>query len=195
MLRKILAQVTFFAVLHRIDVDFCEEQRQQCCPLCGGPLHRADYRRKPRGGPAGLPDEYCVRLGLCCGRKECRRRCPPPSCLFSGRAVYWRAVVLLATTMRQQRPRRAKVAELSELFGVTPKTIARWKVYFAEVFPASACWQRVRGNVPPTVANDHLPCDLVEYFIGLHRDDPQAALVACCRLLALGHQGPKEHAR
>ena len=72
-------------------------------PFCGGPLHYANYPRKPRGGPPDLDEVFEIRYSLCCGREGCRRRLLPPSVRFWGRRVYWAPVVLIITALRQGR--------------------------------------------------------------------------------------------
>lgn len=44
---------TFYATLTQFDADLAAEVHARGCP-CGGRLHRADYPRKPRGGPARI---------------------------------------------------------------------------------------------------------------------------------------------
>ena len=58
MCQKLLGDATLYAVLRRIDEDMAAEVRAGRCPFCGGPLHQANYPRKPRGGPEDL-DEGC----------------------------------------------------------------------------------------------------------------------------------------
>lgn len=67
----------------RFDRDLAAEAREQGC-RCGGVLHRADYPRKPRGGPSDLGPDYGRRLSLCCAREGCRKRTTPPSVRFLG---------------------------------------------------------------------------------------------------------------
>ena len=88
MLAELLQRVSLFRLLHRIDQDLAEKSRLAGCPYCQGPLHRARYLRKPRGGPENIPEEYFFRLSLSCGREHRRRRVLPPSCMFMGRKVY-----------------------------------------------------------------------------------------------------------
>src|SRR3984893_16426162 len=64
-------------------------------------LHSARFRRKPRGGPAGLGEAYDQRLSFCCASDLCRKRMTPPSFRFFGRKVYLGAVVVLVSAMRQ----------------------------------------------------------------------------------------------
>jgi hypothetical protein len=92
-------QVKFWQLL--FDVDTCIAQAVQAarCPHCNGPLHRADYPRKPRGGPLDPDIEQSLlstRISFCCGRPGCRRRSTPPSVRFLGPKVYLGAAILLA---------------------------------------------------------------------------------------------------
>jgi len=130
-----------YDVLHAIDVDLAKLTRRARCPSCGGPLHWATYERKPRGGPEKLPDEYLVRLGLCCGRPDCRRRVLPASTLFMGRRVYWGGVVLVVLALRQQRPDGYSARRLRELCGVSRKTLP--------LDPVPRIWLRSRVNPSP----------------------------------------------
>jgi hypothetical protein len=106
-----------------LDVD--PPKAPECrCPRAG-PLHRAVYGRKPRGGPADLPEAVAVRLSFCCGREGCRRRVLPPSVLFWGRRVYWGGVVLVLTALREGRVAGVTVERLRARFGVTRPTLTR----------------------------------------------------------------------
>jgi len=46
--QSLLADTSFFSLLLRIDRDLAQQARAGGCPWCGGSLHRASYRRKPR---------------------------------------------------------------------------------------------------------------------------------------------------
>ena len=191
MLIDLLRTVTLYRLLHLIDQDLATAQKQQRCPHCSGPLHDAHYMRKPRGGPAKLPDEYSVRLSLCCGREGCRRRCLPPSCLFMGRRVYWSSVVLIVVTLRQQRTCGFSARKVKKLFGITHQTLLRWMAYFRDEFPRSRDWRSIRGWVSAQVVNDALPSSLIVHFMSSH-ENPQAGLIACLLFLAVGQS---EHTR
>lgn len=186
MLSELFQNVSLFRLLHQIDKDLAEACRQAGCPFCQGPLHMAPYLRKPRGGPPNIPEQYQVRLSLCCSRENCRRRVLPPSCLFMGRKVYWGAVILIITTLRQRKPQEPSINMLERKFDVPRNTIVRWIHYFRDIFPGSAPWQRLRGQVSPQVKNHDLPGSLVEYFLSYH---PTSAggLINCLRFLASGH--------
>jgi len=154
-------------------------------PHCGGPLYRAYYERKPRGGPPDLDEAYGVRMSLCCGETGCRRRVLPPSVLFLGRRVYWGAVVLVVTALRQGQCHNATVKRLKALFGVTRPTLARWRGYFLDVFVHSLSWRRLCGHLMPPVDQHQLPGGLIDRFMKA-LGDPESALAFCLRALALG---------
>lgn len=142
--------------------------------------------RKPRGGPADLPEAFAVRLSWCCGREGCRRRVLPPSVLFWGRRVYWGAVVLVITALRQGRVAGSTAQRLQVLFGVTRPTLARWLRYFRDLFPQTPPWRRLVGRLWPPVRADHLAEDVLTRFVRA-RGDPESGLVGC--LTALGGWG------
>ena len=135
MLAELLQEVILFRVLHHIDQDLALACQHARCPFCNSPLHNAPYPRKPRGGPDNVPQEYFVRLSLCCSKEDCRRRVLPPSCLFLGRNVYWGAVILIVTTLWQQKPKDNSINMLARKFEVSRNTVVRWIRYFHEVFP------------------------------------------------------------
>ena len=185
MLSNLLQSANLFHLLFVIDSELAAIKRSSGCPYCGGQLHQSNYMRQPRGGPAGLPDESCLRRSLCWGRDGCRRRNMPESCLFMGRRVYWRCVVLIATSLMQRRAESQSIGELSRLLGISRKVIMRWFEYFTEVFGSSSEWLRIRGFLPASVSNDGLPANFLEYCMMQSRD-ALGGLVMCCRLLGRG---------
>lgn len=163
MYHELLRDASFWLFLFSIDQDLAETSRQEACP-CGGRLHRANYPRKPRGGPDKLPEEYGYRLSFCCDRDGCRKRVTPPSVRFLGRKVYLGAVVILVSAMRQgPTPRRAR--ELSRLFGVDRRTIARWQAFWREHIPQTPFWRIARGLLAPVDTIDVPPRSLTEVFL------------------------------
>lgn len=169
MLSELRQKTKLYSLLQSIDADLSEQCREAGCPDCDGPLHRAYYERKPRGGP-DLPEELCIRLSLCCGNKDCRHRLLPPSCLFMGRRVYWGLVIILIMTIRQNRPEGLHTKRLIKQFGINHKTFFRWVVYYRDVFPVSVCWRLLRNRFPATVSNGRLPGDALDAFIAHARD-------------------------
>ena len=148
--------------LMRLDHDLAREAKEGGCLHCGGRLDSAGYPRKPRGGPADLVDEYGTRLSFCCA--ECRRRLTPPSVRFLGRRVYLGAVVVLVSAMLQgSSPPRA--ARLKELFGVSPRTLARWRDWWQSAFAQSDFWKAARGLLRSAADTTTLPRSLLCCFL------------------------------
>ncbi len=171
---------SFWLFLFSIDQDLAETMRQQACP-CGGRLHRANYPRKPRGGPDDLPDQYRYRLSFCCDRDGCRKRVTPPSVRFLGPKVYLGAVVILISAMRQG-PAPRRVRELSRLFGADRRTIARWQVFWREHFPQTPFWKVARARLVPAVEIVDLPRSLLKAF--LRSGDPRQDWARLLRFLS-----------
>ena len=169
---RLLQQVTFWAALFSLDQELAAKARQTGCSCArGGVLHRADFLRKPRGGPSDLPQEYCYRFSFCCNQKGCRKRVTPPSVRFLGRKVYLHAMIILVAALRQgATPRR--VRELSELLEVDRRTIARWQVLWQDQFPQSSFWKVARGFLLPAVEAASLPLELLRRFLHGHDSDP-----------------------
>ena len=179
MYHELLRTASFWAFLFTVDERLAEEAREAGCP-CGGPLHRANYPRKPCGGCANLPESYGHRLSFCCARDGCRKRTTPPSVRFLGRKVFLGAVVVLVAAMRHgASPRR--VRELTELFGVDRRTVERWCTFWREHFPQTAFWKVNRGRFLRLGSVD-LPRVLFEAFI--HRGDSREEWKGLLRFLA-----------
>lgn len=47
MCQFILQDPSFYQFLHCIDQEHATSVRERGCVLCGGPLHQANYERKP----------------------------------------------------------------------------------------------------------------------------------------------------
>lgn len=133
------------------------------CPHCRGPLHQANYHRKPRGGRiVGALEGLTLRRSLCCG--HCRARSLPPSVLFLGRRVYLGAVVLIAGVGWSTA---ASVRELAESTGVPARTLGRWMSWWCETLPVSPTWAELRARfVPPPPDEAALPSSLVARLTG-----------------------------
>jgi hypothetical protein len=153
---------TFWAFLFTIDQDLAETARRRAC-RCGGRLHRADYPRKPRGGPDTPPATYKTRFSFCCNRDECRKRTTPPSVRFLGRKIYLGAFIVLISAMRHG-PTPRRVRELATLFDVDPRTIARWEKFWREHFPQSHFWKVAGARVILLVDVATLPLSLLNAF-------------------------------
>jgi hypothetical protein len=156
----------FFANLTRFDQDLAADVRARGCP-CGGRLHKADYPRKSRGGPAELDPAYDWRLSFCCDRDGCRRRATPPSLRFLGRRVYLAAVVVLVSILAHGLT-HARLAKLRDALGgsLSVRTILRWRTRWRDSFPQTAFWTTGRGRFATPVDARRLPGAVLERFAG-----------------------------
>jgi len=163
--QALLADVRFHQLLLNFDHDMADTARSQGC-ACGGVLHSARYRRKPRGLPAGLDKKvYCWRFSFCCAVDGCRHRDTPPSLRFLGRRVYLATMVVLISAMRHGAT-APRVARLSQLIGVSRRTVAHWREWWRTTFAQSRFWQAARAAFMPPVDQDRLPASLLERFAG-----------------------------
>lgn len=162
MYQRFLGDARFFRLLLDLDTDLAIEAGEGDCP-CGGKLHSARYRRKPRGGPEGLGAEHSVRFSFCCAREGCRRRVTPVSLRFLGRKVFFSVVVLLLPVLREG-PTPQRVARLGKLFGVSLRTLHRWRRWWREVFAEGRFWREASGRFAEPVEMGKLPGSLLEVF-------------------------------
>jgi hypothetical protein len=152
----------FFEMLERQDEAITSRVAELACPVCGGPLHRGDYERKPRGGLIARAGETSVkRHSLCCGREGCRKRATPPSLRFLGRRVYVGAVVILASIVAGAIDAAAKVLAAT---GVPARTTRRWLAWWRGPFPSTEVFAAIRARLIevdeaalPASIFDHLP--------------------------------------
>jgi hypothetical protein len=173
--QALLADVRFHQLLFNFDHDMADAARSQGCS-CGGVLHSGRYQRKARGLPAGLDKEaYCWRLSFCCAVDGCRQRNTPPSLRFLGRRVYLAAmVVLISVMLHGATPPR--VARLSQLTGVSRRTVARWREWWRTAFAESRFWQAKRAVLIRPVDQQRLPASLLERFAGGGAEQLEALL-------------------
>ncbi len=157
MCHAVLQDPAFFRFLIRIDEEFAATTRVGGCRFCTGPLHVADYPRKPRGCPAAVREAYARRSSFTCGR--CDRRATSPSVRFAGRRVYLAVVLMLVSP-----PGSASAQALCGLVPVAPVTLKRWRTWWREGFVATAFWQSVRDRFLPPLAIGQLPRSLLERF-------------------------------
>lgn len=175
MWHKLLRESSLYQALLSIDEELAREVRSGGCP-CGGALHRADYPRKPRGGPEELPSGYESRFSFCCAVDGCRRRRTPSSVRYLGRRVYLGVVVVLLTALTEGvSPRRAAV--LRSALGVCRRTLERWRSWWKERFVATPFWKEARGRLLPVVEEDRLPRSLLRRFAGRDRRSSVTALL------------------
>jgi len=162
-------------LLLSFDRDLAAATQAAGCPFCDGPLHVANYLRKPRGLSVSDP-EACTRLSFACGSSGCRRRATPPSIRFLGRRVYFGVIVVLLSAMRQgPNPRRAKV--LREEFGVDRRTLERWSLWWREHFTVTPCWRDLRSRLM-LHCTDELPLSIVDSFDARSNPAHQSTVLA-----------------
>jgi hypothetical protein len=160
--QSILTDASLYELLLRIDEDLAAEAREKGCP-CNGQLHSARYRRKPRGVPQELQEEYSVRQSFCCAKEGCRKRTTPPSFRFLSRRVYVSVVVILLTALRHGAT-PARMAILREIVGVSRRTVERWRQWWLRDFVRSPFWKSARGQFASPLELKSLPLSLLEAF-------------------------------
>jgi len=164
MMPVYLSDAKFWRFLMDADEALAAQVRAAGCPHCAAVLHSARYPRKPRGvRRAVLGEDYGWRLSFCCAREGCRRRTTPASVRFLGRRVYLGALVVLISALSQGVTGRRR-AQLRVLFGVSERTVRRWRVWWREVFPATRWWHAARARFVPPVDIAQLPASLLERF-------------------------------
>ncbi len=163
-MEKILRDKKLYDFLDRVDINLAEQVRQKGCEHCKeGKLHRADYGRKPRGGPGEIQDEWNKRYSFCCSREGCRKRKTPPSVRFLGRKVYLGVVVVLAAAM-MHGPNAKRKGKLHAALGIDVRTLQRWRQWWLEVFVRKPFWKAKRARFMPVLDETVMPYCLVKRF-------------------------------
>jgi hypothetical protein len=164
MLYKIFSDSRFFRALLAFDRDLARKTQAAGCRHClDGPLHVANYRRKPRGGNFEPDDELCQRLSFCCGKEGCRHRNTPPSVRFLGRRVYFAAIFLLVSAMRHGvTPPRA--TQIKRLIPVDRRTLERWRQWWQETFVQTPFWKMTRARFASPLDMGAMPMSLLVAF-------------------------------
>lgn len=153
----------FFEGLTAIDAAITERVAQAGCIFCGGPLHRGDYPRKPRGGRIAAAVDFDRRYSLCCGREGCRRRATPPSVRFLGRRVYVGAVVIIASVVALAA---ATASAARRATGLASRTLRRWLRWWRGPFVATPVFVAIAARLVPAVDRLHLPASILERLVG-----------------------------
>ena len=165
-----LADQQLHQLLEKVDLDLAEQAHQQGCLFCGGKLHRADYDRKPRGGP-----EWDYRYSFCCAREGCRRRRTPELVRFMGRRVYaGLVVVLVSARVHGLKPER--VARLREALGIERRTLERWHQWWRVTFVESSFGRAARARFLPPLCPRTRP-GLLGLSFQVQRRDRRLALL------------------
>lgn len=156
-------KVEDFAALMQADACMAAAVAAEGCPYCNGPLHVANYQRKPRGGLfAEAGEGFSLRHSLCCGRRGCRRRVLPPSLRFLGRRVYLELVVLLASACAQVVTALQMAARQT---AVSARTLGRWLCWWRAEVPRLGWWAELQARlVPPGPDEAELPRSLLTHL-------------------------------
>jgi hypothetical protein len=167
----LLQTPSFYGLLRRLDEDLTREVREKGCCHCGGPLHCADYPRKPRGCPPQARPDCDVRLSLCCA--DCRKRTTPDSVRFLGQRVYLAIIVVLQS-------KRSEGCSLDGLPNIGWATLRRWRQWWSETFPGTPAGRWLCGCMPPTPEPHIYPDCMLQTVEG---DTASDRMVAVLRLL------------
>lgn len=144
MFDEVVLGSEFFERLLKLDAEIAEEVRRGRCPVCGGPLHRGDYVRKPRPARGmAISDAHARRFSLCCGREGCRRRATPPSLRFLGRRVYVEAAVVAACVIARAMARARAIWAAT---GVPARTVRRWRSWWSGPFTSTAVFAQLSAR-------------------------------------------------
>ena len=165
MYQAVLADARFHEQLLVFDRDLSATARAAGCGHCGGALHAAPFGRKPRGGPAGLGQDYARRFSFCCAVDGCRKRTTPPSLRFLGRKVYLATVVTLISAMLHGST-PARLTRLSSVPGIDRRTLARWRAWWRSTFTEGAFAQFAKASFMPPLDIAGLPASLLDRFGG-----------------------------
>lgn len=172
-------KVEDFSALQEADARIAAAVAACRCPYCEGPLHVANYERKPRGGFfAKAGEEFSLRHSLCCGRRGCRRRVLPPSLRFLGRKVYLELAVLWAAVLMQAAEAARAAARQTR---VSARTLARWRLWWRSDVPRSSWWAELRARLaPPAPDEADLPRSLLAHLSQSASGVPLVWLTAKC---------------
>lgn len=161
-----LLDSSFWIKLFHIDQQIAEHVRSYGCQHCdaGGPLHVANYQRKPRGVHRDvLGSSYAQRLSFCCAVS--RYRTTPPSVRFMGRKVYLGAIISLVSACADALSAEQRRRLISGL-NLPAQTLYRWRLRWFESVPASACWRALSGWFSPPIPPVRLPGELLARLQG-----------------------------
>jgi hypothetical protein len=168
-MEKILQDRLVYQFLETVDADLAEAVRCGCCVHCGGRLDRADFARKPRGGPKEFMDRWTSRESFCCDNEGCRKRHTPPSARFLGRKVYVGVVVVLAAAMMHGLD-AWRLAKLHDALGIDGRTLKRWRQWWLSDFVRKPFWKAHRGRFMPVLDEAAMPFCLLDAFNATRRE-------------------------
>ena len=157
-MEKILRDRRVYELLEEVDRDLALKAQAVGCEHCGGALHRGDYTRKSRGGPA-----WEKRHSFCCSREGCRKRKTPVSVRFLGRKVYVGVVVVVVSAMMHGLS-EGRVKRLRQVLGIDRRTLKHWREWWRRTFAQGRFWRAAQGRFRRPSLEERLPLGLVEAF-------------------------------
>jgi len=157
-MEKILRDRRVYELLEEVDRDLAVKAQGVGCEHCGGVLHRGDYPRKPRGGPA-----WEKRHSFCCSREGCRKRKTPPSVRFLGRKVYVGIVVVLVSAMMNGLS-EGRVRRIWQELKIDRRTLQHWRQWWIWTFVRSDFWRAQHARFRHPVVEERLALGLAEAF-------------------------------
>ena len=166
--------------LFQIDQQIAEQVRSSGCQRCsGGPLHVANYPRKPRGEHRDvLGPQYERRLSFCCA--VCKLRTTPPSVRFLGRKVYLGAVISFISAGGEAL-NAEQLKHLIEALHLPSQTRYRWRRWWSRQVSSSKCWRALSGWFSPPIPSSALPGELLARLRGF---DLTARVIQLLQLMA-----------
>jgi hypothetical protein len=174
MVEQFTFEREFFALLEQEDERIAAQVAAAGCAQCGGPLHRSDYDRKPRGALIAAGAEESVRRrSLCCGREGCRHRATQPSLRFLGRRVYVGAVVVAASIVGLLHQ---AAGALRKATGVPARTVRRWLWWWQGAFLSTEVFVALRARLVE-VEVTALPAAILDRLGGTGQGRMQTMLV------------------
>ncbi len=152
----------------RFDEDLAAEVRDYWMCLRWGAAQRP-LPTQASGWSCGARSRARDACELLLRRRGCRRRATPPSLRFLGRKVFFGVLVLLIPILREG-PTPERLRRLEARFGVSRRTLYRWRRWWRETVPRSRWWQQQRGLFAGGVDGEELP-DLPARRVWRHRAD------------------------
>jgi hypothetical protein len=157
-MEKILQDRRVYELLEEVDRDLALKAQAVGCERCGGALHRGDYPRKPRGGPA-----WEKRHSFCCSREGCRKRKTPASVRFLGRKVYVGIVVVLVSAVMHGASDE-RVKRLRQVLRIDQRSLQHWRQWWRRTFAQGRFWRAAKSRFRHPIVEGRLALGLVEAF-------------------------------
>jgi hypothetical protein len=142
-----LADIRFHQLLLNFDDDMADAARCKGCPA-GAHSIPPGISARPEVRRPGSTDRPIAGDPASAAVDRCRQCNTPPSLRFLRRRVYLATMmVLISAMLHGATPPR--VARLSQLLGVSRRTLARWREWWRTAFVQSRFWQAARATFMP----------------------------------------------